>query len=74
MKYFKLHSAHEPWLRAEIAKGTIFYDMHNGFRGIEGRRMISTAAYRESGRSYDDMPVREVVRLIKLYKNVYWRN
>lgn len=74
MRYFKLHSAHEPWLRAEIAKGTIFYDTHNGFRGIEGRKMISTAAYCEAGRPYDNMSVGEVMRLIKLYKCVYWRN
>lgn len=74
MAYFKVVKVHEPWLSAEIRKGNIFYDHHNGFQGISGRGYISCSAYRDSGRSYEDMPLGEVVRMIKLYKNVYWRN
>lgn len=74
MNYFRVVTVHRSWLEMEIAKGNIFYDTHNGFNGVAGRKMISTGKYRQSWRSYDDMPTGEVMRLIKLYGCVYWRN
>lgn len=70
MKYFRLKSAHRPWLEMEIAKGTIFYK-HYSFATPE---WVPCGAYREDGASYDSMTAREVLRMIAKDKNVYWRN
>ncbi|QPI18318.1 hypothetical protein POP15_270 [Pectobacterium phage POP15] len=70
MKYFRLKSAHLPWLEMEIAKGTIFYK-HYSFATPE---WVPCGAYREDGASYDSMTAGEVLRMIAKDKNVYWRN
>lgn len=72
--YFKLRAVDIHWLTAEIRKGNIFYDHHNGYQGIAGRGYKTCAAVRHNGTSYDDMNVHEVIRLIIRYRNVYWRN
>lgn len=74
MRYFRILKVDSRWLESEIRKGTIFYDTHNGFNGLSGRQFCSTAARRENGYSYDDMPVEEVLRWVKLYRCVFWRN
>lgn len=70
MTYFKIRSAHLPWLEMEICKGTIFYQ-HYSFAIPD---WVPCGAYREDGASYDRLSAEEVSRMIKKDKNVYWRN
>ncbi len=73
-QYFKILKAHRPWLEAEIKKGNIVYDTHNGYHGLTGRQFINCGEGRDFGRRWDCMHVLEVERFIKLYKCVYWIN
>lgn len=70
MTYFKLGSAHLPWLDMEICKGTIFYQRYS----FATPDWVPCGPYRGDCGSYDRLSAEEVSRMIKKDKNVYWRN